>query len=185
MCKRLFVLFCLVILIVACQPTEKAETAEMTGEQRQAIAAEIRQINQEFFDLNMLMDEEKYNKGLTFWADSDDPAWMGNPAIFVNRTSIITTNEAFDEFWRPLIGTRGITNFTMGTDCVAVLSPDLAIHVYDAKYSITNLEGETGPEYPMTATSVFVKKDGEWKILHHHQSWSETPIETEKEEPEK
>jgi len=33
MCKRLFVLFCFVILIVACQPTEKAKrtTTIMTG----------------------------------------------------------------------------------------------------------------------------------------------------------
>ena len=188
MCKRLFVLFCLVILIVACQPAEETETVEtpgLTDVQRQEIAAEIRQIEQELFDMNTLLDEENYNKGMSYWADSDTPEWMGNPAIFVNRTKIITTNEALDEYFRPSIGTRGGTNFTLGTDSVAVLSPDLAIHVYDAKYSITNLEGETGPEYPMAATAVFVKKDGEWKILHYHQSWSSTPVEAEKEEAEK
>ena len=156
MCKRLFVLFCLVVLIVACQPAEEVETPGLTDVQRQEIAAEIRQIEQELFDLNTLLDEENYNKGMSNWADSDTLEWMGNPAIFVNRTKIITTNEALDEYFRPSLGTRGGTNYALGTDCIAVLSPDLAVHVYDAKYSIINLEGETGPEYPMAATAVFV-----------------------------
>jgi hypothetical protein len=67
-------------------------------------------------------------------------------------------------------------------DYIAVMSRDHVVYVTEGSYSITNLEGETGPEYPWTSTAVWVNKEGEWKILHYHQSWSNTPIKTEGEE---
>ena len=68
---------------------------------------------------------------------------------------------------------------------IAVLSANHAVHVYKANYSITNLKGETGPELPQTVTTVWVRKNGEWKILHSHDSWSGKAIEAPEEKEAK
>lgn len=179
MFKQFFVLLCLIILTIACQPTE---TPELTQAQRLEIADSVRQKNQEMMEIAALSNEESFNKGMAYWVESSDELWMGNPGIFVNRTEIIPTKEGIIEDYKPMIGTRARTNYTIGNEYFAVLSADHVVHVYEAKYSITDLEGETGPEYPMTATAVWVKRDGDWKILHYHQSWRTDIEETEAEE---
>lgn len=178
MFKQFFVLFCLVVLIIACQPTE---TPELTEAQRQVIVDEIKQKTQEIFDLALLSNEENFNKLMTYWVESNDELWMGNPGLFVNRTEIVPTKEAFVEYWKPSIGSRLRTNYKIGKEYFAVLSADHVVHAYEAKYSITNLQGETGPEYPMAVTAVWINKNGDWKILHYHQSWRTDIQETQTE----
>ena len=75
MFKQFFVLFCLVALIIACQPTE---TPELTDAQHQAIADEIRQKTQEMWDLAREFNEESFNKMMDFVVESDEESWMGN-----------------------------------------------------------------------------------------------------------
>jgi len=58
----------------------------------------------------------------------------------------------------------------MGEVYIAVLSTDHAVHVYKAKWSMTNKDGEVTGEGPLTATTVWIRKNGEWKVLHFHQS---------------
>jgi hypothetical protein len=179
MLKRFLILFCLAALMISCQPKEMPE---MTDMERQEIADIIKQKSQESLALNESMDEEVYDKWMDFWLDTDDASWLGNPGAFVQGIRVIPTLEAMDKFFRPLTKSRSSTNFTVNKDYISVLSRDHAVYVTEGSYSVTNLDGETGPEYPWTSTAVWVNKDGEWKMLHYHQSWSDTPIETEEEE---
>ena len=55
---------------------------------------------------------------------------------------------------------------------VVVLTADAVLQAYKGTYHITNLDGEPSPEYPMTASILWIRHEGEWKIVHHHQSWS-------------
>jgi ketosteroid isomerase-like protein len=73
---------------------------------------------------------------------------------------------------------------TVLKDYVSVISKEIAVYTYEGKFSITNLEGETGSEYPLTTSVVYTKKDDGWKILHYHHSWSDEPVEEKKEEKE-
>jgi ketosteroid isomerase-like protein len=52
---------------------------------------------------------------------------------------------------------------------VTVLSPDAAILVADGESEATFADGTTVVT-PFAQTVVFVRKDGEWKALHAHQS---------------
>jgi hypothetical protein len=181
MLKRFLILFCLAALMISCQPTE---TPEMTDAERQEIADIIKQKNQEILALNESMDEEAFDKMMDSWLDTDDESWLGNPGAFVQGIRIIPTLEAMEKFFRPMTKSRSSTNFMVNKDYISVMSKNHAVYVVEGKYSITNLEGETGPEYPWTSTAVWVNKNGEWKTLHYHQSWSNTPIETEEKEEE-
>ena len=182
MCKRLFVLFCFVILIVACQPTEKAKTAEMTHAQRHEIADTIKQAYQDYNNYDWKSDPDWYSK---FFVEDNDVSWMGNPGIFVHGVRFLLNKEAQDAAFKSISETRTSTNITILKDYVSVISDTIAVYTYEGKYSITNILGETGPDYPLTVSVVWIKKNGDWKILHYHHSWSDTPIETEEEEAEK
>ena len=182
MCKRLFVLFCLVILIVACQPVKEAETAEMTDEQRHAIADTIKQAYQDYIDFDDKSDPDPTSK---FFVDDNDVSWMGNPGLFVHGLRILPNHEAMDAVFKPMSERRTSTNITVLKDYVSVISKEIAVYTYEGKFSVTNLEGETGSEYPVTTSVFYIKKDDGWKILHYHQSWSNTPIEVKKEDAEK
>ena len=177
MFKQFFIIFCLVVLIISCQPTE---IPELTDAQRQAIANEIRQIYQDMMERAKNINEETFNKGLEMVVESNDESWLGNPAIWVSRLQIIPTKEEMDKLWRPIIGRRASDEREMMDDYVAVLSPNHAIHVLKAKSILTSREGNI-IENLMTATTVYVKRNGEWKILHYHQSFMRAPQETQTE----
>ena len=59
MLKRFLILFCLVVLIIACQTTE---TPKLTDVERQEIADIIKQKSQENLKLNASFNEENFNK---------------------------------------------------------------------------------------------------------------------------
>jgi ketosteroid isomerase-like protein len=179
MFKRFFVLFCLVILIVACQPAEKVETAEMTDEQRHAIADTIKQVYQDYLDFDFKSDPDAASK---FFVEDNDVSWMGNPGLFAHGIWILPNHEAMDAVFKPMTERRTSTNYTIDKEYVSVISEEIAVYVFDGKYSVTNLEGETGSEYPLTTSVVYIKKDDGWKILHYHHSWSDEPIEEKTEE---
>jgi len=179
MFKQFFILFCLVVLIIACQPTE---IPELTDAQRQTIETEIRQIYQHTMQEAKNMNEENFNKWLDLLVETNDESWLGNPALWVNRLQIIPTKEEIEKFWRPIMARRISEEREMTDDYVAVLSPNHAIHVLKAKSIITEPEGNIW-ENLMTATTVYVKRNGDWKILHYHQSWR--PETKEEKEAEK
>jgi len=124
--------------------------------------------------------EENFNKMFEFWVESNDESWLGNPAIWVSNIQIIPTLEKLDESWRPAIDRRASEELEMIDDYVAVLSHDHAIYVLKAKYTINDIDGNTY-ENLMTATTVYVKKNGVWKILHYHQSWAPEKQKTQEE----
>jgi ketosteroid isomerase-like protein len=160
------------LLLSACQapPPEP----EFTDAERQAIVTEIERLSLEMNELGRPEDQEAW---MAFWSASADSYYVDEPGVFVQGVRILHDMEAFREFFDPSGWNRQSTNFTQESSGVAVLSPELAVQVTGGSYSVTNLEGETGPSYPLTGTTVWVREAGAWKIIHHHQSWSTTPIE--------
>jgi len=177
--KKLFTILPMVLVLCftfSCQ--KQTETLELTDAQRQEIADIIKSRNQELTDLDW---KNEYEKGKSFWVDDKDASWMGNPGLFVQGIRILPDWEAMDALFDPMNERRSSTNFTINKAYISVLTDKQAVYVVEGKFSVTNLEGETGPEYPWTATSVWINQSSEWKILHYHQSWSDTPIKTEEE----
>jgi hypothetical protein len=165
------------LLFVATERTAPPEP-EFTQADRQAIAAEIERLSSE---MNQLSRPEDQAAWLTYWSDSADSYFVAEPAVFAQGVRILTTMDSFREFFDPSQWNRRSTNFTTEPSHIAVLSPDVAIQVTGGYFSITNMEGETGPNYPISLTTVWVREGDAWKIIHNHQSWTNTPIEAEPE----
>lgn len=165
------------LLIAACQAPPPPEP-EFTDADRQAIASEIERLSGEMLELT---GPEDFEAQLAYWSPSAESYFVTEPALLAQGVRIITTMQSLREFFDPAGWNRQSTNFTVLATRVAVPSPVNAVQVLEGHYSVTNMEGETGPEYPWSATAVWVKEDGGWKLLHFHQSWTNTPIESETE----
>jgi ketosteroid isomerase-like protein len=151
---------------------------EMTDADRQAIAAEIERLNAEFMERGRPEDADA---NFAMWSANAESYFVGEPALFSQGYNIVPTMEDLRAFFDPSGWNRQSTNITALSTSVAVLSPESAVHVTEGHFSITNMEGETGPERTMTMTGVWVKEDGAWKVVHWHQSWNRDPIEEETE----
>jgi ketosteroid isomerase-like protein len=149
----------------------------MTDADREAIAEAIRQTNAEMLRAGEAIDFEAM---MAYWARDPLEYFVGREAMMVNRLRILPTREVIEETYRPVLqGGRG-TRYTVMDEYVAVLSPELAVHVAETHYSVADTLGDYGPEYPMTSSTVWVLEDGAWKILHYHQSWSaDQPVSEE------
>jgi ketosteroid isomerase-like protein len=171
---RALAAFACLLLVAACQAPPPPEP-EFTDADRQAIATELERLNGEFLKLNRPEDTDA---SFAMWSPVADSYFVTEPALFAQSFRIIAGMQDLREFFDPSNWNRQSTNITALSTSVAVLSPESAVHVTAGHYSITNMEGETGPEYPMSMTGVWVKEDGGWKLVHWHQSWSTTPIES-------
>ena len=165
MIRRVTCIFAAAMLFSACTKTE------MTEIKRQEIADTIREITAEGLDRARVTSLENFNAWMADWVESDDEAWLNNPAMYVNRLNILTTKEWIDEVWRPTVERRSATHIDIVKDYVAVLSVEHALHVFEARWSVADMSGNITSEGPMTATTVWTRKNGEWKTLHYHQSW--------------
>jgi len=170
---RLLLLLCLFVILTACQQTNM----QLTDEQRQEIADEIRQTNEESYNIMRDLNEDSFNKWMTYWAESNDEVWVDNPAMLTNNTGIITTKENIDKTWRPTVETRSANIYDIKDDYVAVFSANSAIHIHKGNWTVINKDGVTRSEGIYTGTTVWVKRNNEWKVLHFHQSWNKNQEE--------
>ena len=146
-----------------------APSVEMTEADREGIAQEIRQVVQEGFE--MVAANDDFEGMMASWSGDPSAYFVGEPAMYLNRLVLLTDVEAINAYWEPSIQTRSGTNMIPSQEHVAVLSPDIALHVFKGDWSVLDLEGNVSSEGPITVTTLFVREDGEWKQLHYHQSW--------------
>ena len=168
---RAIAAFVSLVLVSACQAPPPPE---MTDADRQTIAEELRQLS---LLLNEFGAENDMDGILQLWVEDPGAYFVGEQAVFLQSVRLLPTKDAMMEFFTPMQTSRGGTRFTVLNDYVAVLSSDLAIQVLEQKYSVIDTLGIAGPEYPESATTVWVREGVDWKILHFHQSWSDEPIE--------
>jgi hypothetical protein len=167
----------ILLLLTACQAPPPPEPA-FTDADREAIASEIEQLSGEMLDLGR---PEEVEQQWTYWSPNADSYFVTEPAVFAQSTRILSSMEEVREFFDPSRWNRQRTNITTVSSRVAVLTPESAVQVIQGRFSVTDMAGETGPEYPMSMTGVWVREDGAWKVVHWHQSWSNTPMESETE----
>jgi len=170
--KRL-VAFVGLVLLVGCQ----APPAEMTEAEKEAIAGEILQVMQESYEAAAANDD--FEGMMASWSGDPSAYFVGEPAMYLSRMMLLTDVEAIRAYWEPSTQTRGGTNLLPSDEYVAVLSPDAALHVFVGDWSVLNLEGGVSSEGRMSATTLFVRENGEWKQLHYHQSFDRAEPEVD------
>ena len=162
----------LLVAVMASSPVP-AVAQGLTDTQRQEIAAEIERLT---LEINSLNTAAGFDSLFSYWAADGERLWAAGPATFVNNTRVLPTLQDVRASFGPVMRARRSTNFTLRSSRVAVLSSDVALQVAEQQYSITDTLGNTGQSYPVTSTGVWVKRPAGWKLLHFHQSWSNTPI---------
>jgi hypothetical protein len=157
-------------LLCACQ---KEVPKEMTLEDRQNIAEEIRQFQYNWLNSMEVFNNETINVFLSGMVPGDDEVWMGNPAMWLNELTFYPNNEVINESWQPEIENRSSTTFKIEKDYVAVVSPEYAVYVAIGTFAVTDAQGNNTGDIPMSGTSVMLKKNNQWKVLHWHNSWQQ------------
>lgn len=153
------------MLFSACQP---APPPEFTEADRAAIAEEVMEVAQ---GLRSALAANDFEAQMTAWAENAGAYWVGDPAMYLNRLVVLTDVEAIRAYWEPAMEGRSANNLMPSEEYVAVLSPDVALHVYEGDWSVADTTGAITGEGRITGTTVFVREDGEWRQIHYHQSW--------------
>ena len=165
--KKLLCILTAITLLASCQPKD----AEITKTEQEEIAEAIKTKVHFWIDSLSENTPEIFEKQLDMWVEDNDKAWVGDPAIWVNMIYLYQNKGSIREQWNPDVITRQRTNFVVDQEHVAVMSRESALYVFKGSFSITDGEGVTGPEIPMSGSYNFVLRNGDWKVLHNHQSW--------------
>ncbi len=162
-------------VLAACRAAPPGPAA-MSAADVQAIRDEIGARTLEINALGATNDLEQYR---SVFATNADALFRGDLAVFVHGTRVLPTTQAVWEAFEPMKTTRRGTNFDLVESHVAVLSPTMALQVATQRFSVVDTMGVESPMYPMSSTTLWVKEGDQWKIAHHHQSWSNTPVQME------
>ena len=149
----------------------KNAVKEMTLEERQKVAEEIRQHQYKMMNLMEVTNLETFNSFIDEMVPGDDEVWMGNPAMWLNMLDFYPNNEVINKEWEAVIENRSSTIIKAEKDYVAVVSPEYAVYVSIGTFSVIDKQGNNTGDIPITSTSVYVKKNNKWKVLHWHNSW--------------
>ena len=163
---RAIAAFALLVMVSACQT---APPPEMTDAEREAIASEIRTTAEASW--RPLNEPQDVEVALSFFVQEATDYFVGDATVGVFNLSIDDGSEDFREgSWNLAQGRLG-TTVEVTDNRVAVLSRDHAIQVVSADYAVTDLEGVARTGYRMVQTTVWVRENGEWKIIHFHNSF--------------
>ena len=157
---RRFVLaaFALTVL-AACQPA----TTELTEEQKAEIAAEVNLRLDTFWDV---LRNPDYDQILEFFHESPDNI----SARRGTATYGFVVGSAMDSISRATVDTWESQELTISETNTVVLSHDAVYTLRVGTDAITLTSGETGPTRPWAASYIWVRRNGEWRILLSHSS---------------
>ena len=168
--KRTILFSIVIILISACQ---REVPKEMTPEDREKVATEIREHQKKMRSLFEVSSVENFTTWMNDMVAGDDEVWIDNPAMWLNLLDLYPNNEDIHSVWDPVIDQRSGTMIKVDKDYVAVLSPKHAVYISEGKFTISDKQGNTSDEMPLSGTFIYVKRNNEWKVVHIHYSWEE------------
>ena len=153
---RRMILPLMLFVVAACQPA----TMEMTDAEKVAVADEVNAINAEFWDV---WREADFDRGMSYYYNSPDLAFAMEGVVDYGYAEI-------DAKYRPGFASVASQTLTITDSRTTVLAPDVVCIMETAKMSLTDTAGVTGPETDFALTSIWVLRDGEWKIHIAHES---------------
>lgn len=167
-------LYTLLLIFCFALPGKSQNTnygTDMTAEQRQEIAEQVRTNFMEMIKLAENNTIENLHTTFKEYIDTSDAAWIEDPALALSMISLYPDKEAAFTAWAPKEGSRSGTVYKVEDEHIAVLSPESALYVFTGTFSIIEENGTISDEYPVSGTYVFVRTNDKWKIVHFHQSW--------------
>jgi uncharacterized protein (TIGR02246 family) len=139
---------------------------EMTEAEIAQIEAEVEAATNEWWAV--WSAGEDYDRFVAIYADDPDVHWISDGVPYFGRAEM-------DANFRPAMeNMRGQENTRVEWRTI-VIAPDVAYTVRINDIVQTDLAGISGPTVRYAETLVWVKRDGEWKVLFGHGS---TPNES-------
>ena len=147
-----------IICVILSSGMKKPEKSILTEEQTAAIQKAVLKSHKEMIKAMEKLDVEKFFESII---DSG----MGT---IIQDGRIMSYKESLDRTKKRAEGTKKI-KYEFSKEIVKVLSPETAIFIGKGKSTVTRDTGEVFNNN-FAVTSVFVLKDGQWKIVHGHTS---------------
>lgn len=155
---RRFVLAALALTVfAACQPA----TTELTEEQKAEIATEVDSVMDVWW--TVWSTDIDFDRALSFTADDPNMVWINDASPFYGRSGI-------DENLRPLVESMQRQEVTPIDSRTIVLSAELAYTVRINSLVHVDTAGNSQPEIRWGETILWIKRNGEWKVLGGHGS---------------
>jgi uncharacterized protein (TIGR02246 family) len=154
--KNQFIRVSLILLSAALSVAQRA-SAE-TGASETAVKAAILETNAKMTEAANKLDVD------TFFSYIADPC-----VIIQNGTAFKTRKEAMDAVKRGFMGLAKIDR-KFDDPQVTIISPDAALLSSEGSVSATLTDGRSMPGGRFAVSIVFVRRDGQWKVLHGHYS---------------
>jgi hypothetical protein len=147
--------------LAACQPAP----VELTEEQKAEIVAEVNAIRADFWDA---WREWDVDRGMSYYHNSPDFVWADDGELMIGWTRV---NEAIQS-WS--VESQAIT---FNESIATVIAPGAVQLVEQGTYSVTDTTGTVRPEVTFAASTLWVLRDGEWKVdfVHVSRLRPETP----------
>ena len=148
---RRFVLaaFALIVL-AACQPASK----ELTDYQKTEIAAEVELLHGQFWDA---WRETDFERGMSYYLNSPE-------FTFTFQGRMVSGYSAFWDLFASAFTNVASQALSIDELKTTVLAADVVSVTVQGTYAPTDTAGVTAPESALAFTTVWVKRDGEWKV---------------------
>ena len=143
--------------MVGCQQAAEPFTDAMKAE----IAAEVDATTTAWWDAWAAVD---YPRGMTFFEDVPETAWTGDEGTLY---TVAGMNAKWEGEWCADCQRQQI-DFTDSR--TVVLAPDIAFTIRHFDAAVTDKAGNIRPQTKGVETVVWVKRNGQWKVLMGHES---------------
>lgn len=139
-----------VTVLTACQPA----TNDLTEDMRTEIASEVNDVHSEFWDT---WRETDFERGMQYYLNSPE-------FTFSYQGKMITGYSEFHEFFATAFANVASQTVSSNDLQTVVVGRDAVFITTQGAYSVTDTEGVTGPESDFAFTTLWVRRDGDWKI---------------------
>ena len=147
----------LVILSSACQPSVPA----LTEEQKAEIAAVVDSLTIEWWNSWRSMDVER---GISFIHDAPEATWAGGPMRTVYGVAEMT------EVWSAATAAFSRQELEVTNQETYVLASDVEWTLREMDYAVYDTTDAVYAQGQHIETAVWVKRNGEWKLLLGHDN---------------
>jgi len=143
-------------LFLGCRST-LAPTADVPREEI------VRQIDDRRRELIAAVERLDFDKVSTFFSTAEDVAYAGGGSMAPSRRAALRR-------YQGIFGALKQVDIDIGQSTIAVLGPEAAVITMQGRVATTDTAGLES-QAPFVWTIVWVRSDGEWKMLHANQSY--------------
>jgi hypothetical protein len=145
----------MLFVAAACQPAR----TELAEDQKTQIAAEVDSLTQEWWAAWEVFD---FDRGLSFIYDGPDMVWTGA------GTRTVYSSAEGREVWGPGVAGLQRQDLEFTNSRTVVLSADIVWTLREGNYVAVDTTGNVAAEGRFIETAVWVKRNGQWKVLLGH-----------------